>query len=67
MRSRCADAAPAGTQPADQSPERRAMLKPGDNAPDFTLPADDGSDVTLSDLRGQKVVLFFYGKDFTPG
>lgn len=43
------------------------MLKPGDFAPDFTLPADDGSDLTLSELRGKKVVLFFYGKDFTPG
>ena len=43
------------------------MLKPGDKAPDFTLDADDGSSVTLSDLRDRKVVLFFYGKDFTPG
>lgn len=43
------------------------MLEPGDNAPDFTLQADDGSEVTLSDLRGRRVVLFFYGKDFTPG
>ena len=43
------------------------MLQPGDKAPDFTLKADDGSDVTLSDLRGRRVVLFFYGKDFTPG
>ena len=42
-------------------------LKPGDEAPDFTLPADDGTQVTLSQLRGRKVVLFFYGKDFTPG
>ena len=42
-------------------------LQPGDLAPDFTLPADDGSSVTLSELRGRKVVLFFYGKDFTPG
>ena len=47
--------------------ENETKLKPGDMAPDFTLPADDGSDVTLSQLRGRKVVLFFYGKDFTPG
>lgn len=42
-------------------------LKPGDQAPDFTLPTDDGGEFTLSKLRGKKVVLFFYGKDFTPG
>ena len=36
-------------------------------APDFTLTADDGSSVTLSDLRGKNVVLFFYPKDDTPG
>jgi len=48
-------------------PEAQKRLEPGDEAPGFTLPADDGSDVTLSRLRGKKVVLFFYGKDFTPG
>ena len=36
-------------------------------APDFTLPSDDGGDVTLSELRGKKVVLYFYPKDDTPG
>ena len=36
-------------------------------APDFTLPADDGSEVTLSDLRGQRVILYFYPKADTPG
>jgi peroxiredoxin Q/BCP len=36
-------------------------------APDFTLPADDGGSVTLSELRGRKVVLYFYPKDDTPG
>ncbi len=35
--------------------------------PDFTLPADDGSKVKLSDLRGKPVVLYFYPKDDTPG
>jgi peroxiredoxin Q/BCP len=39
----------------------------GDKAPDFSLPADDGSTVTLDSLRGKKVVLFFYPKDNTPG
>ena len=39
----------------------------GSLAPDFTLPADDGSTVRLSDLRGRRVVLYFYPKDDTPG
>ncbi|NLG28662.1 MAG: thioredoxin-dependent thiol peroxidase [Chloroflexi bacterium] len=43
------------------------MLKEGDLAPDFTLPADTGEDVTLSDFRGHKVVLYFYPRDNTPG
>jgi peroxiredoxin Q/BCP len=43
------------------------MLKPGDVAPDFELPIDDGSLLRLSDLRGTKVVLFFYPRADTPG
>ncbi|GIV15546.1 MAG: putative peroxiredoxin bcp [Armatimonadota bacterium] len=39
----------------------------GQPAPDFALPATDGSTVRLSDLRGKKVVLYFYPKDDTPG
>ncbi len=39
----------------------------GDPAPDFTLEADRGDPVTLSDLRGKKVVLYFYPKDDTSG
>lgn len=39
----------------------------GEPAPDFTLPADDGSTVTLSALRGEWVVLYFYPKASTPG
>ena len=39
----------------------------GATAPDFDLPADDGSTVRLSDLRGRNVVLFFYPRDDTPG
>jgi thioredoxin-dependent peroxiredoxin len=42
-------------------------LSPGDAAPDFTLPTDDGSTVTLSDLRGRKVVVYFYPAAMTPG
>lgn len=43
------------------------MLNPGDLAPDFTLAQSDGSPVALSDLRGKKVVIYFYPKDDTPG
>jgi peroxiredoxin Q/BCP len=42
-------------------------LSPGDVAPDFTLPTDDGSTVTLSDLRGRKVIVYFYPAAMTPG
>jgi thioredoxin-dependent peroxiredoxin len=42
-------------------------LSPGDRAPDFTLPADDGSAVRLADLRGSKVVLYAYPAAMTPG
>jgi len=42
-------------------------LEPGDGAPDFTLPTDGGGIVTLSKLRGKKVVLYFYPKDDTSG
>lgn len=43
-------------------------IQVGDLAPDFTLPNQDGSAVTLSHFRGQKaVVLYFYPKDDTPG
>lgn len=43
------------------------MLEPGDKAPDFTLPDQDGKPVSLSDLRGQTVVLYFYPRADTPG
>jgi len=39
----------------------------GKKAPDFTLPADDGTKVKLSRLRGSPVVLYFYPRDDTPG
>ena len=42
-------------------------LSPGDTAPDFTLPTDDGGTVTLSDLRGGKVIVYFYPAAMTPG
>lgn len=44
-----------------------AQLKPGDTAPDFTLPSTVGEKVTLSDYRGKKnVLLMFYPLDFSP-
>lgn len=42
-------------------------IREGHPAPDFTLPAADGSEVTLSALRGRDVVVYFYPKDETPG
>jgi peroxiredoxin Q/BCP len=42
-------------------------LSPGDTAPDFTLPDDKGGQVTLSDLRGTKVIVYFYPAAMTPG
>ena len=43
------------------------MITAGATAPDFTLPRDGGTDVTLSAFRPGKVVLYFYPKDDTPG
>ena len=43
------------------------MIKIGATAPDFTAPTDGGGTVRLKDLRGKKVVLYFYPKDNTPG
>lgn len=43
------------------------MPQVGTLAPDFSLPADDGSTVTLSALRGRPVVVYFYPRDDTPG
>ncbi len=53
------------TKPATKNePE----LQAGDTAPDFNLPADNGSNVSLSQYRGKKnVVFYFYPKDDTPG
>jgi peroxiredoxin Q/BCP len=43
------------------------MLKEGDRAPAFRLPADDGGEISLKDLSGKHVVLYFYPKASTPG
>jgi peroxiredoxin Q/BCP len=50
----------AGSPPA-------VRLSPGDTAPDFTLADDAGGTVTLSDLRGRKVIVYFYPAAMTPG
>ena len=42
-------------------------LAPGDPAPDFTLPDPDGHNVSLSSLRGQRVIVYFYPAAMTPG
>jgi peroxiredoxin Q/BCP len=42
-------------------------LSPGDTAPDFTLTDDTGSEMSLSDLRGRKVIVYFYPAAMTPG
>ena len=49
----------------EQPPAHR--LSPGDDAPDFTLADDTGSPVSLKDLRGQKVIVYFYPAAMTPG
>ncbi|HXB54842.1 MAG TPA: thioredoxin-dependent thiol peroxidase [Vicinamibacteria bacterium] len=43
------------------------MIKEGRKAPDFRLASSEGGEVSLSDLRGKTVVLYFYPKDDTPG
>ncbi len=42
-------------------------LEPGAQAPDFTLPDSDGKEVSLSALRGQRVIIYFYPAAMTPG
>ena len=45
----------------------KMSLEPGQSAPDFTAQDQDGNTIALQDLRGQKVALYFYPKDDTPG
>jgi len=42
------------------------MIEPGSKAPDFSLPDQDGNDVSLSDFAGRNLVLAFYPLDFSP-
>jgi peroxiredoxin Q/BCP len=44
-----------------------AMIEEGKKAPAFTLPSSEGGEVSLKDLKGKTVVLYFYPKDDTPG
>jgi peroxiredoxin Q/BCP len=44
-----------------------AMIQEGKKAPEFALPSSEGGEVSLKDLRGKTVVLYFYPKDDTPG
>lgn len=61
-------AAQATPQPTPEGDQQVAALTEGKPAPDFTLPASNGKQVSLSDFRGTKqVVLYFYPKDDTPG
>jgi peroxiredoxin Q/BCP len=43
------------------------MLNVGDKAPDFSLPSDSGTDVSLKDFKGHTLVLYFFPKADTPG
>ena len=45
----------------------RTMLKTGEKAPEFRLPADTGGEVALTDFKGKRTLLFFYPKADTPG
>ena len=47
--------------------KEKNMLEIGMKAPSFTLKDKDGNEVSLSDFKGQKIVLYFYPKDNTPG
>ncbi len=51
----------------DDNLPRMTRLQPGDPAPSFTLPTQDGTTVSLSDYAGRKVVLFVYPAAMTPG
>ena len=46
---------------------RAATLQPGTTAPNFTLPSQENTPVSLSDYKGKWVVLYFYPKDMSPG
>ena len=43
------------------------LLNIGENAPDFTLPNSNGEDISLSDFKGENIILWFFPKANTPG
>jgi peroxiredoxin Q/BCP len=47
--------------------DKQKQLKVGDQAPEFSLPNQDGKEVRLADFQGRWVILYFYPKDNTPG
>ena len=51
----------------EQPARPAARLEVGQPAPDFALPCDEGGNITLDELRGKKVVLYFYPAAMTPG
>ena len=57
----------AAAKPTSPPTAQMSAVERGSRAPDFTLASDRGGNVTLSSLRGRKVVLYFYPKDDTPG
>ena len=64
-----AKAAAGATGPSGHEPKASpaTRLEVGDRAPEFALAADDGRTYALKDLRGRRVVLYFYPRDATPG
>jgi peroxiredoxin Q/BCP len=54
-------------RPLEETAVSENRLSPGDAAPDFTLLSDTGESVSLSGLRGQKVIVYFYPAAMTPG
>ncbi len=58
-------AVPLGVAPF--AAQAASIPEVGQEAPDFTLPSQDGSQISLKDFHGKWVVLYFYPKDMTPG
>lgn len=52
---------------ANAAKKQDFLLSEGDAAPAINLPADNGASINLADLKGKKVVVYFYPKDDTPG
>ncbi len=59
--------APTTKAPTTNTPAAKAPLAIGDKAPDFSLPGDGGTSVSLKNLSGRKLALYFYPKDDTSG